>query len=198
VGTYWGTVVIMAIRKRVNEGQRSGLIPRQRYERRLWLLIVPSIGLSLLLPLLGSLTRSPWLTPGAWATEMPMLAVRWTAVSIAILCYLVSLYSWSSLGRSWSLGVVPDQKTELVTGGIYGWVRHPIYALNMAMMLMVAVTTATIPMALVAGVYLVAMNLKAANEERHLTQTFGVSYTEYCQRVGRFFPHLTGERRASA
>jgi protein-S-isoprenylcysteine O-methyltransferase Ste14 len=178
----------MVVYKRLRFGRHSGVIPRQQFERRLWLLLLPTVAASLVLPVVAATTRIPGFTPPAWIHSLD--AVRWVALVVGVLCYLGSLVCWSSLGRSWSLGVVPKQTSELVTGGVYGWVRHPIYSLNMGLMLATALITATVPMAVVAVAHLVAMNLKAAHEERHLTGHFGTAYTEYCRRVGRFFPRL--------
>ena len=56
------------------------------------------------------------------------------------------------------------------------------------LLLATVVVLPTVPMAVVACLHLVAMNLKARHEERHLQETFGMSYVEYCQRAGRFWP----------
>lgn len=198
VWTYWATVLSMVVYKRLRHGRHSGVIPRQRFERRLWFVLLPTVGASLYLPLLAVLTQSPWLLPPEWATTQPALTFRWAALTVGVLCYLGSLFCWASLGRSWSLGVVPKQDTALVTAGIYAWVRHPIYALNIGLMLMVATITLTVPMTLFALAHVVALNLKASHEERHLTERFGFSYEQYCHRVGRFFPQWSADQRQKA
>jgi len=188
VWLYWATVLSMVAYKRLRFGRHSGVVPRQRFERRLWLVLLPTVGAWLALPVLAATTRLPGFTPAAWVRDLD--AVRWVAVAVGVACYLGSLVCWATLGRAWSLGVVPQQTNELVTAGVYGWVRHPIYSLNVGLMLTTAVVVATVPMAVVAAAHVVAMNLKAAHEERHLTGHFGRAYTDYCRRVGRFFPRL--------
>jgi protein-S-isoprenylcysteine O-methyltransferase Ste14 len=112
------------------------------------------------------------------------------AAVVAAACYFLSVYCWLLLGRHWSMAIVPGQTSQLVTGGLYRWVRHPIYSLQVALMLASAVIVPTVLMASFAYLHLVAMNLKARHEERHLEESFGPSYVDYCQRVGRFWPRL--------
>jgi protein-S-isoprenylcysteine O-methyltransferase Ste14 len=94
------------------------------------------------------------------------------------------------MGRNWSMAIIPDQKTELVTSGLFGWVRHPIYSLSILLMMCTAVVVSTVPMVLLAVLHVTLMNLKAQNEERHLTARHGLSYGNYCNQVGRFVPRL--------
>jgi protein-S-isoprenylcysteine O-methyltransferase Ste14 len=61
----------------------------------------------------------------------------------------------------------------------------------MGLMLASVVVVPTVPMALVACLHLVAMNLKARYEERHLGESLGADYADYCRRVGRFWPRLS-------
>jgi protein-S-isoprenylcysteine O-methyltransferase Ste14 len=189
VATYWGTVALLILHKRVRHGRSSGLLPRHTYERRLWALIVPVVFAWIALPILAGSGRVAWLRVPAWAHETTWaLGLRWAAAVLAVAFYLMSLYAWLLLGRHWSMAIVPGQTSQLVTGGVYRWVRHPIYSLSMGLMLASAVVTPTAPMVLVACLHLVALNLKARYEERHLAESFGPAYAEYCRQVGRFWP----------
>jgi protein-S-isoprenylcysteine O-methyltransferase Ste14 len=194
VGSYWGTVALLALAKRLRHRQRAGILPRQAFERRLWLVLVPVVVAWVLLPVLAVRGRPAWLGLPAWAGQVPLvLGLRWAAAALAVGCYLLSLGCWWRLGRNWSLAVVPKQTAHLVTEGVYRWVRHPIYSLSILLMLATALTLPTGPMLLLACVHLLGMNLKARHEERHLERRFGTPYVVYCRRVGRFWP-----RRGSA
>jgi protein-S-isoprenylcysteine O-methyltransferase Ste14 len=92
------------------------------------------------------------------------------------------------------MAVVPGEKTELVQTGPYALVRHPIYALSMALMLCSALVIPTLPMIAVAMVHVLFMALKARSEEQSLLDAHGESYADYCRRTGRFFPRLTAAR----
>jgi protein-S-isoprenylcysteine O-methyltransferase Ste14 len=195
VGTYWGTVALLVLYKRVRHGRSSGLLPRRGYEWRLWAIIVPVVLSWIALPILAGGERPPWLRLPAWAHDMTWAyGLRWAAAVLAVALYLMSLYSWLLLGRHWSMAIVPGQTSRLVTRGVYGWVRHPIYSLSMGLMLASAVVVPTVPMAVVACLHLIAMNLKARYEERHLGKSFGPAYWEYCRHVGRFWPRWSQSR----
>jgi protein-S-isoprenylcysteine O-methyltransferase Ste14 len=190
VATYWGTVALLVLHKRVRYGRSSGLLPRRGYEWRLWALIVPVVVAWITFPLLAFGGRVSWLVLPAWAHDENWAhGVRWAAAVVAMTCYVMSLYAWLLLGRHWSMAIVPGQTSRLVTGGVYRWVRHPIYTLSMGLMLASAVVLPTVPMVMVACLHLIAMNLKARYEERHLAKSFGPAYWDYCRHVGRFWPH---------
>jgi protein-S-isoprenylcysteine O-methyltransferase Ste14 len=192
IWSYWATVILLAWYQRVRHGRSAGILPRQRYERQLWLLILPVVAGWLFLPILAGNTRLPLLGLPAWFSEVSWVTdLRRLAAVLAAVCYALSLYCWLSLGRHWSMAIVPGQTSQVVTAGPYRWVRHPIYSLQVAIMLMSVIVVPTAAMVLLACLHLVAMNLKARNEERHLAQSLGTRYLDYCQRVGRFWPRLS-------
>src|SRR3712207_883492 len=69
VCTYWGTVVLLVLYKRLRHGRSAGTWPRHGYERRLWVLIVPVVLAWILLPILACNSRLPWLSLPSWAQD---------------------------------------------------------------------------------------------------------------------------------
>jgi protein-S-isoprenylcysteine O-methyltransferase Ste14 len=164
-------------------------LPRHAFERRLWILIVPVVFAWIALPILYSSGRVSRLLLPVWTHDRTWaLALRWAAAVLVVGFYLMSLYCWLLLGRHWSMAIVPGQTGQLVTRGAYRWVRHPIYSLSMGLMLASVLIVPTVPMTLVACLHLVGLNRKAQYEERHLGESFGPAYVEYCRHVGRFWP----------
>ena len=102
----------------------------------------------------------------------------------------------AQMGASWRAGVDPSERTELVTHGLFGIVRNPIYsgmALAVAGMFLVApnaITGASLAL-VIAGIEL----LVRAVEEPYLRATHGDTYDAYVRRTARFVP--TGGRRAT-
>ena len=88
------------------------------------------------------------------------------------------------------MDVSEKRKGTLITDGLFAYVRHPIYALSMLLMLCSAIILATPLMWGIWAVHLVLNNLKARNEERHLLAAHGEPYALYLRRTGRFFPRL--------
>ncbi len=121
VGVYWGTVALLILFKRLRHGRSSGLVPRHRYERRLWALIVPVVLAWIALPILALSEPFSWLALPSWAQDGAWVhLLRWAAAVLAAVCYLMSLYSWLLLGRHWSMAIVPGQTSQLETRGVYG------------------------------------------------------------------------------
>lgn len=189
VWAYWGTVIGLVLHKRLRHGQGAGVIPRRRWEKRLWLGIVPVFLAWNTLPAVAAVVRGGQFGVPPWAVGVTAVyAIRCAAAGLAVVAYLATLSCWLRMGRNWSMAIVPGQKTDLVTGGLFGWVRHPIYALSILLMTCSAVVVCNAPMLLVAAVHVALMNFKATMEERYLTECHGPAYGAYCLRVGRFVP----------
>jgi Phospholipid methyltransferase len=102
----------------------------------------------------------------------------------------VTVYSQLAMGSSWRFGV-PEQPTELITGGPFALVRNPIYT---------AVITTTAGLALLtpnvisiigfAGLVLGFEVHVRASEEPQLRSAHGSEYADYAARVGRFVPRI--------
>lgn len=191
---YWATVLALVAYKRLRFGQSAGLWPRKAKERRLWLIIGPVVLGWLVLPALALAASSPWLEVPDWARGTAGQSLRGAAAGLAVGLYYLTLKCWLGMGRSWSMAIVPGQKAALVTSGIYAWVRHPIYAFSLALMLCTLIVLPTLPTLALAALHFIGFSRKAAYEEKHLRREFGPEYEAYCRRVGRFFPRRRDTR----
>jgi protein-S-isoprenylcysteine O-methyltransferase Ste14 len=127
------------------------------------------------------------------AFDAPLLVDSdWLAgsgLAVSVLGLVALLWSQASMGESLRIGVDPSERTALVTGGPFRWVRNPIYS---AMFVYVAGVAMLVPNA----VSLVALGLLALGldlhvrlvEEPYLAATHGDSYARYAAQVGRFVP----------
>jgi protein-S-isoprenylcysteine O-methyltransferase Ste14 len=96
-----------------------------------------------------------------------------------------------SMGDSWRIGVDPNERTELVTGGIFGMVRNPIFT---------AMVLASIGLALLvpnwwslAALVVLVVGLEVQVrlvEEPYLRAAHGAAYERYQRDAGRFVPGL--------
>lgn len=78
---------------------------------------------------------------------------------------------------------------QLVTGGVYAWVRHPIYSAFMLAFTGVLLTQANWWLLLLPLVFWAFLTVLMTNtEERWLHHTFGQSYADYASRVNRCIP----------
>jgi protein-S-isoprenylcysteine O-methyltransferase Ste14 len=194
VWAYWACVGAMIVRVRRRTRKLSGIVPSQRLEQLMWFVWVPLVAAWMLLPYLAAGSQTvPWHLP-ALARELPMLPLRWAAAAVGLACLGLSIHCWLRMGRNWRMAVAPDQATDLVTTGLYGLVRHPIYALSSLLMLCTLVVVPTLPVLLMAVIHIGMMLAKARNEERFLAGRHGAVYLRYMQRTGRFVPRLRAGR----
>jgi protein-S-isoprenylcysteine O-methyltransferase Ste14 len=90
-----------------------------------------------------------------------------------------------SLGRNLTPGTEPLPQAELVTGGVYQHVRHPIYAGVVLLLSGYTLAWSNWTLALIVGfLALQYFNAKARVEERWLRQRFP-EYESYARRVRR-------------
>lgn len=124
------------------------------------------------------------LTPsGEWGL------LRWLGVPLLGIAGGLLLPSLVAHGRKLTPLPKPNPELGLLTKGVYAFIRHPIYAGLIALVLGLALLWQK-PWGLVgAGVLTLFFNLKARAEERYLRQHYP-EYADYQRRTGRFLPRI--------
>jgi protein-S-isoprenylcysteine O-methyltransferase Ste14 len=80
---------------------------------------------------------------------------------------------------------------ELIQTGPYRWVRHPIYASMLGMLLATGAAWSWWPMFAVAlVVFLVGTEIRVQAEDRLLAEHFGDAFAEYRSRVNAYVPFI--------
>ena len=99
---------------------------------------------------------------------------------------LFVIQGWSQIHRRyWSR---EEGKGELVTGGIYEYIRHPQYTGFLLITLGLLVHWATIPLLIMWPILLALYYRLAKKEEKEMEREFGDKYTEYKRRTHLFIP----------
>ncbi len=91
-----------------------------------------------------------------------------------------------------------EGKGELVTKGIYRFIRHPQYTGFMMITLGMLLDWATIPMLIMWPVMAVLYTRLAKKEEGYMVSEFGQQYLEYRNRTGMFLPKIKSEKSVDA
>jgi protein-S-isoprenylcysteine O-methyltransferase Ste14 len=101
---------------------------------------------------------------------------------------LLSVISQRNMGSSWRIGVVESEKLGLTTTGLYGYSRNPIFLGLLSAIGGYALLLPTrLSLALFIGACL-GVRRQVAVEEEYLLSTYGETYRDYAQKVGRFIP----------
>jgi protein-S-isoprenylcysteine O-methyltransferase Ste14 len=116
----------------------------------------------------------------------------WVGIGAALNLVGLSLAVWARgiLGRNWSGVVTIKEDHELITGGPYRMVRHPIY--TGLLLAFVGLALARGEWRGILGVFIAAGAFwrKLKVEERWMLERFGDKYQSYSQRVSALIPFV--------
>lgn len=133
----------------------------------------------------------PWLLTG-WDSSAPprwLEAVGWLAVvgGVAVLLEAFGRFVVEGLGTP--APVAPTD--ELVVGGLYRYVRNPMYLAVASVILGQAAILGSWPLVAYAAAFLaVVWSFVHWYEEPHLRRRFGDAYDEYTRQVPGWWPRL--------
>ena len=120
------------------------------------------------------------------APVMDMAGVRIAGILAGTLAVIIFAAATITMKDSWRVGI-PEEKTSLVTKGIYRWSRNPAFVgfdlLYLAMCLMFF----NIPLVVVSVWAAVMLHLQILQEEEHMSKSFGREYEEYKMHTLRYF-----------
>lgn len=115
----------------------------------------------------------------------------WLGVLILAAAIFVFWRAHADLGLNWSPSLEIREKHELITGGIYSVIRHPMYASQWLWVI-------AQPLLLqnwIAGfsnlfVFIPFYFLRVKAEEQMMLDSFGTQYQEYMKKTGGVLPKL--------
>jgi protein-S-isoprenylcysteine O-methyltransferase Ste14 len=136
--------------------------------------------LGLVLDLVDSPLAGEWTVP-TW--------VQWTGLGIAVAGLALTVFAQLDLGSSWRIGVDEEERTDLITDGLYRWMRNPIFT-GMGLFLVGEVLAVPNPWTLgAAALGIVGMQVQTRLvEEPYLVAVHGEDYGRWAARTGRFLP----------
>ena len=114
-----------------------------------------------------------------------------SAVSIFSLLagFVILGLSALALGKSLTAHPIPGKNAQLVTDGLYRFVKHPIYSGLILVGFGLTIAGGFFPHALFFLALVLLLNYKASFEEALLTRTYA-GYADYSKKTGRFVPRL--------
>ncbi len=145
-----------------------------------WLWVAAQAVLLLVLVLLPG--RSDWPTPTL--VDVVAQVLFFGGLALVIVAAL-------GLGRSVTPTPVPVTYGSLTTGGLYRFVRHPIYTGVLAVVAGMTIRSGSVIHLAVAAATVVFFDRKAAWEERRLAETYP-GYDRYAAVTPKFIPRVTG------
>ncbi len=184
---YFLTLVIqIIIRAPFDRKRRREKISEQRFtSREQIILILLALG-GLVVPIVYAATH--WLDFADY--HLPGWA-GWLGVLLAALALFVFWRGHIDLGVNWSPTLAIREKHELIMRGIYGIIRHPMYASQWIL----AIAQPLLLQNWIAGflnllAFIPFYFLRVRAEEELMLEQFGNQYRSYMQKVGGLFPRF--------
>jgi protein-S-isoprenylcysteine O-methyltransferase Ste14 len=119
----------------------------------------------------------------------PQSAYAVLGLVLALAGFAATLAGQTGMGASWRIGVDPGERTELVTTGVFGLVRNPIFtAMAIAQFGMVLLVPTWLSAAAFVTLFAAVQVQVRAVEEPYLLRVHGEAYADYAARTGRFVP----------
>lgn len=122
-------------------------------------------------------------SPIVWLDGFELKVVGLSAMGFALLW---TATAQMQMGKSWRIGIDPENKTELVEKGLFAASRNPIF---LGMRLALWGFFLTLPSAVSLAAVVLAdllMQIQVRLEEDFLRGEHGEKYTEFCSRVRRW------------
>ena len=151
----------------------SGKTGRQKYvELGVMILSVTTVLAELVSIAAGTTALPDWL--------------RWTGAVIAAAGVALFITAVVTMRDSWRAGV-PQEKTELVTGGVFRISRNPAFVGSDLVYVGMLLMFFNWALAVITLAAMTAFHLQIIwSEEPALERMFGEAYTDYCGRVRRY------------
>jgi protein-S-isoprenylcysteine O-methyltransferase Ste14 len=162
---------------------RKPTAERQDWRSRIWYLLLLVLAFALLFGLV----------PVDPLTRRIALPTPATDILAALLCaggLALAIWARRAIGRNWSGLVTLKRGHELVTGGPYRYVRHPIYSAILAMFLATALAIGQLGGFLGFVLCLASFWIKLKQEEALMLRQFPDDYATYRARVKALIPFV--------
>ena len=170
----------MFIAKNVSLRRKLGMPIRGR--NRETSLSIGFFGLFIIVSILLSLFDTPFGTI--------KLVTRTTTIVVALALLAINiLVGWASLiglRDSWRVGVLEDQQTDLIEGGIYRFSRNPYFLAYLILFAAYTVLLQNVILLFLSLVGFTMIHSMVLKEEKHLTVLHGDTYLQYRERVPRY------------
>jgi len=171
--------------KYARRSNRTPVVRSDRGPREITLLVISLTGLGLL-PFFYVLTGRPHFADYAFRPAQAWLGLLFAAGSL-----ILFQLTHRALGRNWSVSLDVRANHQLITGGIYQKIRHPMYS---AFWLWAFAQALLLPNWVAGFSGIVGFGVlffgRVSREERIMLDAFGDQYREYMARTHRVVPKI--------
>jgi len=122
----------------------------------------------------------------------PLAALPWKVAGfgIGLAGLAVCLIAQTEMKSSWRVGIDETKDTELVTSGVFQYVRNPTYLGLFILNAGVWLIWPTIAMFIMNFLFIYTLDIQVRCEEDFLQAKFGEKYTDYLKHSKRYLPFI--------
>lgn len=113
--------------------------------------------------------------------------IWWGGMALLHLSLFLVVVAQVQMNRSWRVGFNENQRTELVTVGLFRYSRNPVFVGMLLTMLGLFLVLPNALTLLAAALTWVVLQIQVRMEEEYLTNTHGNLYLDYMKKTGRWF-----------
>jgi len=126
-----------------------------------------------------------WGAPIFCLPLVPQLRFAQNRITFVIGITLVLLFGLVGILAFKEIGIIPGvrQKSTVITSGIYGIIRHPLYLGGILMLLGLSLAFRAVNTLFYTPIIIVCFTLLAFLEEKSLAKEYGEEYLEYKRKV---------------
>jgi len=118
------------------------------------------------------------------------IVINVVIIVFAVTGLIVALIARRTLAGNWSRAVAFKEDHELITTGLYHYVRHPIYTGILLMILATALSVGTLSAGIGFVIIVLGLWFKLRAEEEILTKHFPKEYLAYKDRTKALIPYV--------
>jgi protein-S-isoprenylcysteine O-methyltransferase Ste14 len=119
-----------------------------------------------------------------------LLVLKLGGIALELAGIALAIWARRILGRNWSGEITIKEDHQLVRGGPYGTIRHPIYTALLTMYLGTAIVSGQMHALIGLAIGTLAYLRKARMEETNLGNAFGEKYTAYREDTWALIPRV--------
>ena len=138
-----------------------------------------------------SIRRAPFASPLIDGQFDVNIVLQIVGVVLASGSVRLAISAIKELGRQWSLAALLTEGHKLITTGVYGIVRHPIYTAMLGMLLATGIVFSHwVALTAAVAVFLVGTRIRTVLEEGLLRDAFGEEYKTWKAKVPGLIPFV--------
>jgi len=123
-----------------------------------------------------------------WAPGLPGNPAQEAAGWILLIASaLWTVLAQSQMRDSWRIGIDEEEKTKLVTHGVFSISRNPIFTGILVSLLGLCILTPNSVALFLSAICAILIQMQVRFEEAYLIRSHGSSYLDYMKKVRRFF-----------